>query len=777
MINKLGSKSLETKIDSYMSEYVSDYVSDYVAVSENQIESNRVVLEKAFDDFAIPVYENAPFTTIQNRAQVTKSLRAVAGIERIMVRSINRLEKEFGPNGESVFEADNKDSRIRFVGSGWTVSGGASGTFPFTTTVTDFVEIVFYGTGLNLIQNINTTTADHKVSIDGGAYSPNIFSSTWSGVLDNRNYSSNAIVGISSGLTLGWHNIRIRLDATNLRVFGFEILNERNNILINPGSGVSNGYMSELVAESTSNFNEGVSGIKGARIVKYINSGTVNSAIQEVDTFAQYLTSTNHTNEEIVRRINFREFGANRADDFSTLTTVRNASFTLGDGTTTLMGNTVTGGTVLGAEVIGFPTAGTSNVTITFVGTGLDIVGTSTIAYTGSIAVRVDGNLVGNITSANVGFNITKIASGLPYGTHTVKLSVNVTSAGNWALGDFIIYHPKKPAIPSTAFEVADYNLMADYISAPAGANTVSSGVLRKSNAREAVYSGTWTIPADYSGLYSSNGFYTESATQNNYVEYTFFGTGFDWKHVLNTNQTTNCTVTLNGVALNSSYPGSSSITVEVNGGTYSGTLSGASALLSTLLTNVLNKNSAINAASFKVSGLPLKKHVLRFTQSAATTVNTFMTSYYLDIITPIHINKSSLRGGSESLISVSKYSPEKKSLNSAPDLSKAKAWIVFGDTQIYSSYNISAMLKVQNYIYDLFLEKQMKSDTYVAIGSGQGASSATAADGIQIDIINMKRNFLRIGAAYNSGSGAGNEWSSLPSVICVVFFGELIDE
>lgn len=84
------------------------------------------LFKAGFEDFAIPVLEDAPFTTIQNRAKVTRSLKAIAGVERVHCRGINLLEKEFGPNVERVFEPENKDARIRFVG-GWSSVATSAG--------------------------------------------------------------------------------------------------------------------------------------------------------------------------------------------------------------------------------------------------------------------------------------------------------------------------------------------------------------------------------------------------------------------------------------------------------------------------------------------------------------------------------------------------------------------------------------------------------------------------------------------------------------------------
>ena len=99
------------------------------------------LFKAGFEDFVIPSYETAPFTTIQNRAQVTRSLKAIAGVERVHVKGLNRLQNEFGPNGEQVFEADNKDARVRFVGSGWYGLSDTNAARPTTISTTDYFEV------------------------------------------------------------------------------------------------------------------------------------------------------------------------------------------------------------------------------------------------------------------------------------------------------------------------------------------------------------------------------------------------------------------------------------------------------------------------------------------------------------------------------------------------------------------------------------------------------------------------------------------------------------
>ena len=598
-----------------------------------------------------------PGTSIVNRAKIpniANDLKASFGIDRIMTQSIFELQNEFGASGERVFGATNDDrGLIRFVGSNWRNFIDSNGQFAGSTSSSgDYIEVTFYGTGLNWITILDAyaSARDTRVSVDGGAEgSSSVMPASLSLAINARSYSSNQIINVASGLSLGVHTVKIRSNSANgIYCYGFEVLNESSSILVNPGTAYKNGIKYTDPNQSLLAINSGVTGTRGGRSVVYLNAdGTIGNAFQAVDTTQKNLANADHSNEEVLRRLRFREFGANRADDFSTLgSTASSRGFTLDNGTTTLVGSSVTAGVSSGIECIGFPTSGTSSITFTFIGTGLDIISVTTVAFSGSIPVTVDGISAGSITSNSPGVRNQKICSGLPFGTHTVKFLVSSVSAGDWMLADLIIYQPKKPSIPASAIELADYNVMANFSSVAAGALTVASGVLRKDNTREATYvNGTgganWSVASDFSGTNYPAAFYTESNHLGSYVEYTFFGTGFDWKHVTATNQTNNCTVTINGVALNSSYPGANSITVRHSGnGNFAGTLANNSALLSTLSTNVLNKNGAAAAASLSVSGLPIGLYRVRFTQSAAASASTYLTSGAIDIVTPIHSSK-----------------------------------------------------------------------------------------------------------------------------------------
>jgi hypothetical protein len=721
----------------------------------------KELFKAGFEDFVIPSYEDAPYTTIQNRAKVTRSLKAIAGVERVMVRGVNLLQNEFGPNGERVWEADNKDSRIRFVGD-WIGYSDSSSSRAMTPTASQgqTVEVTFYGTGLNWLTMSNGNTSTIVASIDGGAEGSSLLPASFSNILSTRNYSPNLVLSVASNLTLGWHTVKIRLatySGINLHVYGFEILNQRTDLAVYPGAGISQGSFTGLSALTTSAFNAGISGTKGARVVKYIENGSLSQAVQEVDATAKYLTNTDHTNEEVVRRINFREFGANRADDFSTVSGAGGArAFTLDDGVTSLVTNDSSEGNSVGQpDYIGVNTTG-GFLTLTFVGTGLDLVNTYTGTMPVSGTLQIDGTTIytGTFTSfENTSVRVIKIASGLPYGTHTFRYAKTAAGSG-LGIGDFIIYQPKKPSIPVGAFEVTDYNVMANFVAnTVVGNDTISTGILRKSAFREFVYENTWSI--DNTGLeFNFGGGELFTSALNGKVRYTFYGTGFDLRFLINANSSNNALVTLNGVNLTSANFPSASFATYGTGAGYNST----TAILDQL------DATAQYGGGFIVSNLPLDSYTLVINNG---TAGQNLRLNALDIITPIHINNPTLKVGSQSLKSETKYSPEKVQSNVGPDLSKAKAWAFLdgANSKILASYNISAVIfgSTPTYVY---FEKPFKTDNYVVIGTTVGAFTFN-----QYDATTRKRNYVTI-SAWRFDTGY-----QLSGAYYFAVFGELFDE
>lgn len=724
------------------------------ATLNSDVAQPHLMAQAGLQNFIAPVYRSVSNTTIQNRAQViddSSTLKAIAGVERIRTASINLLQNEFGASGERVWEADSKDARVRFVGN-WANLSGTTGSAPTTANIGDYIEIHFYGTGLNLVTR-TSGSFDFRVSVNGGAEGANIFTTGYSAILDARFYNVNQVLPVVSGLTLGWNTIRIRNATAGslFYMFGCEILNERSNLAVLSGTAFNGAKRELLTGTSTSAFNAEVVGTRGARVVKYLKDGVIGQAVQEVNPAAAYLTSADHTNEEAVRRINFREFGVGRSDDISTITTTSTTrAFTLEDGTTTLVAFTARGDAGYVTDALR-SVAGTSNfITITFVGTGLDIMACSDSSRTSTILV--DGTNVGNVTVPNIAAQYVKIVSGLPYGTHTVRFSNSSGASDTFGIADFIIYQPKKPAIPSGAIEIADYNVMANFVAnATAGVDTIATGTLRKLAWRENTYVGTWTNPGvdptNYIGAQS-----IVTTTSGSYVEYTFFGTGFEFRGqaVVGYSATNAVTLQASGGSLVSltttNFP---TITSSNYGGfTFTNTTGNLSVATATAL-----------ASGFRVSGLPLGVYKIRITNNTSVSfvVHTF------DIITPIHINQPSLKTGSLSLVSNRNFDVIKSTVDTLPDLSKAKAWCLYNTTTqvILASYNISAAFRKGTAFVSFFFEKPFKTANYVPVAFGSIG---------QTDFDNIFPNY--IDAALTNSAGSPTD-----GIISIVCFGELADE
>jgi hypothetical protein len=679
----------------------------------------------------------APFTSITDLSGVARklpdpsqTLKPALGIERVMFRSVVLKQDETTALGQPVFEADSKDSRVRFVGNFVNV-GAASGSYPQGQSINDFVEITFYGTGLNVLTILGGTTTDYRVSIDGGAEGTNVYPGG-SSVLDARNYSSNSILNIASGLALGNHTVRIRRAVSTgygLNIFGFEILNtSSSNIIIPKGSVIAAGQNATIAAQTSTAFNSGFDGNptlngRGGRVVVYATpEGRVGKVIQQVDNAELNLASANHTNEEVIRSINFREFGANRADDFSTLGASSNRAFTLDDGTTTLVAQSVAGDTAFtGRDAVAF-TAGSGFVTITFVGTGLDLecqtLGTGT--FSGLLALSINGAAEITFAPAIARTLRQKLVSGLPYGTNTVRLRLN--TGANFTLSDFYIYGPKKPAIPDNAVQIAEYNLMADFVAnSTAGVDRLATGILRKAVVREAQYIGAWdTYTVDATLLGGVNFGKSSGLSGNEDLIRVFWGTGLDFRCIVSTDRPSNVDVFLNGILVSTANfningtgtPTYGSITVSTYGGTTFTPGTG----------KVSFNGTPTGGAGFRISGLSLGLWSFRLDNNTSGAGNWTIAAF--DIITPIHFPSNKVGSMSIGDLDLINKSAQKPVL----DLSKAKAWVVYDaiNQRILSSYNVSAVLRQAAGFSRIYFERPFKNANYVAV-AGAGVSFTVA--------------------------------------------------
>ena len=570
---------------------------------------------------------------IQNRASIpdlANMLSVQMGLQRTIVQEIYQIQNEFGPAGQLVSGLINdKFNQVRFVGdyvSATNVRGQQ--VYSFSGSSTAYMEVVFYGTGFNMLLDIGNSTVAY--SIDGSAESTIVIpSNIATNVNGGRNYSPNNILNLVSGLSFGLHTIKVRLSVGtgNTNFSGFEVLTETSTIQVLPGT-IAKGKRKNTLASLTSvaydsTFESGTVGTKGGCVLVYLKQdGTIGKAITPTDVTPLLSTNANHINEEIVRNYYWREFGAGRADDFSSSNfSAASRAFALDDGTTML--SVVGGNDTASVGALALSPDGSAMI-FTFIGTGIDFIrkdqangGTDTYNFS------IDGGATNALVSTgSTALTLVKCASGLPYGTHTLR--INRVTAGTFSLGvtQFIVYAPKKPSLPSGAIELAQYYRMADYVASTSAAPCfTATGVVRKAlTQRECTFVGTWTTPGlgsigQFDAAYNSS-----STTTGAYAEYRFFGTGFEWKGYATTVTATNQTITVDGSSNLSGFTTSF--------------LQEASAISFTASTGVISGTSPSNQRiRIQVSGLALGFHTVRVTSNNANS--NYVDS--LDVICPIH--------------------------------------------------------------------------------------------------------------------------------------------
>ena len=484
--------------------------------------------------------------------------------------------------------------------------------------------------------------------------------------------------------------------------------------------------------------------------------------------------SASHGNQEVIRRINVREFGAN--NQFATASNAISAFFTLDDGTTTLTaersGTTNAGdlpfATAFGKSYISFNrtggTDGRKSLVITFVGTGLDtewIYSGGTSAVYGNIDVTIDGLSIGNLTpiAANAATNtavVRPIVSGLSYGTHTVSFTSPNNSSGfdnSFGIADFILYGPKKPEIPTLdagSLELSDYNIMADYVARTAtGTLFLSKGTIAKTPDREITYTGSGSRTPSDGFSDDPFGVVVGVTGANDTVSYTFYGTGINVQARTN-NVTFANTVQVDGVALGSRF---STTTLTEGGGNY---VTG---------TSTWTGGAGAHNDVILITGMPLGVHTIEFTRTAGQFLIEGMW-----IETPIHINEPSLKVGSEGLnnLTIDPVVEEDEAVVLA-NLGEAKAWIKYDplNNVVSASYNIAAAIETltNNSQLQVFFDKPFKSADYAVTT----AITATSPGGNNEIIANtfQQANFCRIQTENGSDTFG----------LFMVFYGELIDE
>ena len=617
------------------------------------------------------------YSSISGRASIpdlTQDLKARMGIERIMVQSVQRIWNEFGPNGEIVSGTPNDlFNQLRFVGN-WIINysdvQGLGAYAIANSTGTDFCEITFYGTGLNLLYFRDSNSRTHVYSVDGGSNSANFYTTGPAGGLSGRSAATNQVQNLVSGLALGVHTVKITNTGTTteMRIYGFEILNESSNVLVNPGVTYNGGKKIVNSSQSSFSYSAPVTGSTGGRVLVYQNAkGTIGQAFTAAGTSILTLTNANHSNEEVVRDYSPREFGAAwSTNDFSTLVaSLGNRQGTLDDGTTSLICQQwMIDSTQFSIEAIRSSTVVNGFLTFTFIGTGCDAIMASqaNAADDGQVTLSVDGTSYGSLGAYTTGFKKKALVSGLPYGTHTVKITSNSARTNDWFIQKFIVYQPKSPSIPSGATLIADYNVLANY-SASAGAvlNVPATGVIRKMGAnRESILGGTWSNPPTFDNTNFDSGWNCQTTTSASYMQYTFFGTGIEIGTYYNAaaysqTVTVDGSSVLSGFATSLSQPGTG-LTFSAPAGTITGT------------------SSVAGKARIRITGLSLGTHTVRIT--TGNTAQMYVDTW--DIVTPIYSTKSNIYSDLMNTLPVGSNSiSDDRQTQPVKGLPAQKAWAV----------------------------------------------------------------------------------------------------
>ena len=633
----------------------------------------------------------APFTSITNRAKIEANCKVVGPVERIVFNSLVPVINEVGPDSEPVFTNDKEDSRVRFIGVDWVSQFDNNAQFLFNNTLGVSTEITFYGTGLNTLSFINESERGYQVKLNGVSQ-PNV-SVIGSNILASRYTKTNVITNIVKGLPLDWYTVELTSHIEDALFYGCEILNESSELSVLSGSVYKNGYEYILENNLTLPFKPAsYVGTNGARVLTYINpsNGEVEQSFTPVGTPA-YIGASDHSNEAIKRKINYREFGRNRADDFSTLSgATSNRAFTLDDNETTLIGKNVQGNSS-GIDLMD----ASSFMTITFKGTGLDVYYYANDNI--SIGkVFVDGVDVGNyIRNGRV-----KICSGLPYGTHTVKFDNSIAIGGVGVIEEFIIYQTKKPSVPKECFILSDYNVMADFIPFSSSALTaLGVGTVRKASLRELTMldgstawgiSGPTPLPDN-----SVSGWQVSTGGTGSIAKISFYGEGFELR--------------------GDNGPGWGSATVELDDTLI--TLANFPNLVHSVqgadipyndTTAVYDSDSAgvVRGAGLSISGLPLGFHTLKLTNISAEA----LTIDAIDIITPISSFNTS--NGNNSLIDMREQIVEEISTSLLFDSSAKK---------IRNSKNIAQLVNVATGVNLVYFDFPYGDNKFMAFATSTG--------------------------------------------------------
>ncbi len=599
---------------------------------------------------------NTFYSNIQSRAEIpnleTDGLLRY-GSKRMMTQTLIPMENEMGVLNQRVSKITNDEQdQIRFVGN-WIQTINTNGYRAQTITQNDYAEIVFRGTGLNvLLFPEATNNPDLRYSINGGADSVAALTGLLSAATAGRYYNTNTVVNVVSGLPFGTYTLILRKNANNAGIFavyGVDILDERSSILATANTGYMAGkesITSDILTTLNTQFTNVYNSVstKGGKVIVYKNpAGEVLKDVRYVDAVSRSGLTTDHSREEAFANLSPRQFSASgnpAGTDFGVGLTVTNGYFTLDDGSTSFYANNGAFQTLNGIEGFVLTNNG-DNLSLSFEGTGLDLSFSAPAAPTNAtVTIDNDPALTFTISFDANTARTYRIASDLPYGSHTVKITR--IAAGNFPnLYRMILYNTKTPALPAGNLKQGEYNLLSDYVpTALANPASLSYGVISKASYKESAFTGTWTLTNN--GTVRNVGYMLSSTNASTFTN-NFYGKGFEI--TANSAGTVTATITINGVL----YTGAATV---IGGGSW---VPGTSTW--TLPTT--------NGGRIQITGLPEGKQTVLVTLvSAAAGFNyhafDYQTSISSGLTTMKMTDQNTLISGSNSILVSRVFDAEK---------------------------------------------------------------------------------------------------------------------
>lgn len=751
---------------------IRDLSTDAAQVQENL---DRAVEAKPIVEYLSPV-NGAPAagqfrSEINKRADIVDMSKLPApymGVERIRINRIEEATGETAADGSRVFKCPQDPyDRIRMTGDRTQVfdDGNGKRPIPGLNNINDFIEITFYGTGVNILYGAIAGNKDWRVSVDGGPESGDITAVASDNLLNGRNYSANTVLVAASGLSMGLHTVKIRDNfggGDPLDFSGLEIVCDVPDIKIPASSLVAGGQKHDIVETdlSLTSFavEEGTDNGQGGRVSIYLDpaDSTVKQAIRWSDA-QQTFAGTDHSGEEVMRKYAHNQFGRARADDWSRMEAAFvDRGFAIEDASFQLVGKSIREQTsrVIGAQY-NTTTAG-HGWSFTFYGTGVDVIVSSDNSSRQFDELHLDGSVLAtDVTISQDDWKVLRVASGLDFGMHCVSVQADGASPAldSPRLLGFIVYGTKKPELPEGAVELGSYFKTADYSAAPASATNEdiphhSTGSITYCSNRETTYNGTgWT----HSGISSSANeglIRTWSNVTNDFSENHYFGTGVDY-HFYQSAVYGHGELLIDGLVANTTnYPG---LIVDDPAGIFNSS------------TGIVDSYNAISRkVNLGIRGLPLGFHTyrLRVTGTKNASSGGFFVSYYsAGAITPMHsFDRDVMRGKEE-------WDEGRQSIRrelvvgkgSSKDKLIASGGIDLGpDRMKWQRKSMNGNTTSTGRLYDLTFYNLKPGMTYrltaniVMNGVDQGGSTRIEVENGGVSIARM--------AFHAPGSGAGND-------------------